>query len=46
MYDRICVCICTRVKADLADEQPAVREGEVATEDVCRPSSERKRDGP
>lgn len=36
--------VCTRVKADLADKQPAVREGEVAVEDVRRPATQRQRD--
>lgn len=36
--------VCTRVKVDLADKQPAVREGEVAAEDVRRPAFQRQCD--
>lgn len=40
----LCVCVCTRVKADLADKQPAVREGEMAAEDVRRLAAQRQGD--
>lgn len=37
--------LCTRVEADLANEEPTAFKSKAAAENLCRLSSERQRDG-